>query len=223
MNILTNAPSQSHEHCGSVFNLRIKTDLAAPAKPPARPQGRAHTSVRLRMRLYVGEVAASKSPAVIDTLLGSCVAVCMYDPVLRGGSMNHILLPKCRVGDESPRCGIHAMELLINELMKLGGDRRRFVAKAFGGGNVLGSLKMPSVGEWNAKFVRELLALEGIPLVAERMGGNHAVHLYFRTDTGKATVHTVDGSSLPKIIAAEGSYWKPPCPARSYSGEITLF
>ena len=63
---------------------------------------------------------------------------------------------------------------------------------------------MPSIGEWNAKFVRDFLALEGIPLVAERMGGNHAVHLYLQTDTGKATVHTVDGSILPKIIAAEG-------------------
>jgi len=220
INILTNPRPHATEHCGTVYNLRVKSDLVAAAKPARHS---VHPTVRHRMRLYIGDVAASQSPAVIDTLLGSCVAVCMYDPVLRGGGMNHILLPKCRVGDTSPRCGIHAMELLINELMKLGGDRRRFVAKAFGGGNVLGGLKMPSIGEWNAKFVREFLALEGIPLVAERLGGNHAVHLYFRTDTGKATVHTVDGSSLPKIIAAEVSYWKPPCPTRSYSGEITLF
>jgi hypothetical protein len=71
--------------------------------------------------------------------------------------------------------------------------------------------------------VREFLALEKIPLVAERLGGNHAVHLYFHTDTGKATVHTVDGSSLPKIIYAEGSYSKSSSWDRSFSGEITLF
>ena len=98
------------------------------------------------------------------------------------------------------------MELLINELMKLGGDRRRFIAKAFGGATVLQGMKMPPIGEENARFVREFLAAERIPLLAERLGGNHAVHLYFRTDTGKVTVHTVDGSILPKIIDAERSY-----------------
>jgi len=137
--------------------------------------------------------------------------------------MNHILLPNCRAGETTPRCGVHAMELLINELMKLGGDRRRFVAKAFGGANVLEGMRMPPIGEGNAKFVREFLALEKIPLVAERLGGNHAVHLYFRTDTGRATVHTVDGSSLPKIIDAEGSYSKSPSWGNSLGGEITMF
>ena len=115
------------------------------------------------------------------------------------------------------------MELLINEVMKLGGDRRRFVAKAFGGGNVLPGNNMPPIGERNATFVREFLATERIPLVAERLGGNHAVHLYFRTDTGKATVHTVDGSSLPKVIKAEGAFWRVPATKRDYSGEVTLF
>ncbi|MGD0830935.1 MAG: chemotaxis protein CheD [Terracidiphilus sp.] len=162
-------------------------------------------------------------PVVLDTLLGSCVAVCMYDPALRAGGMNHILLSKCRAGERNPRCGIHAMELLINELMNVGGDRRRFIAKAFGGANVLQGIKMLPVGDSNAKFVREFLATERIPLVAERLGGNHAVHLYFHTDTGKATVHTVDGSSLPKIIDAEGSFSISPCPSKPYYGEITLF
>jgi chemotaxis receptor (MCP) glutamine deamidase CheD len=159
----------------------------------------------------------------MDTLLGSCVTVCIYDPVLRAGGMNHILLPTCRMGDKSPRCGIHAMELLINEVMKLGGDRRRFIAKAFGGASVLQGIKMLPIGDENAKFVRTFLATERIPLVAERLGGTHAVHLYFQTDTGKATVHTVNGSSLPRIIKAESSYLKTPSTDRPFSGEITLF
>jgi chemotaxis protein CheD len=115
------------------------------------------------------------------------------------------------------------MELLINELMKVGGDRRRFVAKAFGGANMLQGVKLPPIGCGNAKFVREFLTTERIPLIAERMGGNHAVHIYFRTDTGKATVRTVDGSALPKIIDAEDSYWKSPLANKPYFGEITLF
>jgi chemotaxis protein CheD len=147
----------------------------------------------------------------------------MYDPALCGGGMNHILLPNCRAGEANPRCGVHAMELLINELMKLGGERRRFIAKAFGGANVLPGIKMPSIGDANARFVRKFLATEKIPLVAERLGGNHAVRLYFRTDTGKATAHTVDGSSLPKIIASERSFSISPCSGKPYYGEITLF
>jgi chemotaxis receptor (MCP) glutamine deamidase CheD len=211
------------QHCSVVQNLRIR-DVPLEAETlqalASRKIRRPHKS---RISLYIGEVAASQRPVVLDTLLGSCVAVCLYDPFLRAGGMNHILLPNCRAGERSARCGVHAMELLINELMKLGGDRRRFVAKAFGGANVIPGIKMPPIGGGNAKFVREFLALEKIPLIAERLGGIHAVHVFFRTDSGKATVHTVDGSRLPKVIDAENRYWKSPSSDKSFGGEITLF
>ncbi len=63
------------------------------------------------------------------------------------------------------------MELLINAIMKEGGDRRKLVAKAFGAGNVVASLQSPTIGEQNATFIRTFLATEGIPLVAQRLGG----------------------------------------------------
>jgi chemotaxis protein CheD len=115
------------------------------------------------------------------------------------------------------------MELLINEVMKLGGDRRRLVAKAFGGANVLEGIRVPPIGEGNARFVREFLALEKIPLIAERLGGTQAVHVYFHTDTGKVTVHTVDGSDLPNVIEEERSYVRLPSSDRSFGDDITLF
>jgi len=211
------------EHCGAVHRLHVRHDLPERPVPRSPLPGRMTPLHKNGVCLYAGDVAASQTPLVFHTLLGSCVAVCLYDPLLRAGGMNHILLPNCRAGDKSARCGIHAMELLINELMKLGGDRRRFVAKAFGGANVLQGISLPPIGERNAEFVREFLALERIPLVAERMGGNHAVHLYFRTDTAKATVHTVDGSILPKVIEEEAGYGNSPFPDKPYSGEITLF
>lgn len=223
MNTSIDTRPRPTEHCGAAFNVRVRSNPDEKGAPQVSASGRLTSLHRHRVSLYVGEVAASKTPVVMSTLLGSCVAVCIYDPAFRAGGMNHILLPTCRAGDRSPRCGIHAMELLINEVMKLGGDRRRFVAKAFGGANVLQGIKMPAVGDGNARFVREFLATERIPLVAERMGGSHAVHLYFRTDSGKATVHTVDGSSLPRIMKAEGSYWKPPATIKPFYGEITLF
>jgi chemotaxis protein CheD len=115
------------------------------------------------------------------------------------------------------------MELLINELMKQGADRRRFVAKAFGGANVLAGLVTATIGDDNARFVREFLSAEKIPLVAERLGGDKAVQVRFSTDTGKAVVHTVDGSRLPKIVHAEATYWRSHLGDVNLSGDITLF
>ena len=188
--------------------------------PPVKIQGEAH---EYRVRVYTGDVAASMRPATLDALLGSCVAVCLYDPRLRAGGMNHILLPGGCQDCTGTRFGVHAMEMLINEMMKQGADRRRFVAKAFGGANVLPGLVTATIGDDNANFVREFLATERIPLIAERLGGNHAVHLHFNTDTGKAVVRTVDGSRLPKIIHAETSYWRSHLADKYVSGEITLF
>jgi len=175
------------------------------------------------VRVYTGDVATSTRPVVMHTLLGSCVAVCLYDPLLLAGGMNHILLPGTRLDDRSTRFGVHAMELLINELMKQGGDRRKFLAKAFGGANIMKRLSAATIGDDNAEFVREFLAAERIPLVAQRLGGDQAVHVYFRTDSGKAMVHSVDGSRLQKIIHAEASYWRSHLDDAKLSGDITLF
>lgn len=223
MSPLVTLQPRAKRHCGAFQYLHVRTDLPDSTLDAHAQSAGARTPHRKWISLYIGEVAASQSPIVLDTLLGSCVAVCLYEPVLRAGGMNHILLPNCGMGDKNPKCGIHAMELLINELMKLGGDRRRFVAKAFGGANVLKGIRILPIGDRNATFVREFLAAERIPLVGERLGGSNAVHLYFRTDTGKATVHSVDGSSLPKIISAERSYSKPLSADKPFGGEITLF
>jgi chemotaxis protein CheD len=138
--------------------------------------------------------------------------------------MNHILVPMsasdCACGS---RCGVHAMELLINALMKLGADRRRLVAKAFGGGNVLPVFRTPTVGELNAKFVREFLKTEKIPLLAERMGGVLAVRVSFHTHTGKAMVSTVDGSRLPELIREETSWYNTSPRQRFPVEEPTIF
>lgn len=209
-------------HCAALERIQVRPNPLHVIDPHGQRARRAGLIGSRRIRLHVGEVTASREPALIDTMLGSCVAVCIYDPILRAGGMNHILLSKCHVDSISPRCGIHAMELLINEVMKLGGDRRRFVAKAFGGANVIAGMKI-LVGDGNASFVREFLATERIPLVAERLGGTHAVHVYFNTDTAKVTVHTLDGSTLPKIVDSERRCFKQPARGNRFGDEITLF
>jgi chemotaxis receptor (MCP) glutamine deamidase CheD len=114
------------------------------------------------------------------------------------------------------------MELLINAIMREGGDRRRLVAKVFGAGNLVASLQSPSIGELNAAFVRGFLALEKIPLVAQRLGGVRPVQVNFRTDTGRASVHTVDGSQLPTILSAEEDY-RCSIAKTGSGGQVTLF
>jgi chemotaxis protein CheD len=175
-------------------------------------------------RVGIGELAASASPAVLHAVLGSCVSVCLYDPVEKIGGINHILIssahPDCCF---AARCGIQAMELLINAMMNLGADRRRFVAKAFGGANVLPNFKPPTVGELNARFVRKFLVTEKIPLLAERLGGTDAVRLSFDTGNGRARVHTVSGVKLPEIVREEDTYYHTDIADRFHIEEPTIF
>jgi chemotaxis protein CheD len=174
-------------------------------------------------RVNIGQVAASAEPFELGTVLGSCVAVCLYDPIRHLGGMNHILLPGKSLKGPCTRYGIHAMEILINDIMQLGGDRKKLIAKAFGGANVIQELKQTPIGDNNVKFVREFLATERIPLVAQRLGGSNAVIVQFRTDTGKATVRNVGGSRLPQVLREEISYKRAHSADIFYTGEITLF
>src|SRR5262245_44710338 len=99
-----------------------------------------HRRLRPEVTLYIGDLRASAEPLLIKTLLGSCIAVTLWDPDTGAGGMNHFMLPRAFTGPgpDSSRFGVHAMDLLIGGVMKAGGDRRRFVAKVFGGGHVLG-------------------------------------------------------------------------------------
>jgi chemotaxis receptor (MCP) glutamine deamidase CheD len=171
----------------------------------------------------VGEIVASAKPMLLKTLLGSCVTACLHDPVAAVGGMNHILLPgSCEGERQLSRCGVHAMELLINAIVGVGGDRRRLVAKVFGGGNVVASLQSPTIGELNVSFIRNFLATEKIPLVGQRLGGKQAVLVNFHTNTGKAVVRTVDGSRLLSILSSESDYRCSLAQANT-GGDITLF
>src|SRR5580658_1230516 len=119
--------------------------------------------------IHIGQILADSKPLAIRTILGSCVSACLYDPITHIGGANHILLPSDELTDPSrleARFGVHAMELLINAMMQLGADRRRLVAKAFGGANVLAGMSSPTVGERNVSFVKDFLKTEGIRLTS---------------------------------------------------------
>jgi chemotaxis protein CheD len=126
--------------------------------------------------LHVGGVHASAEPTVISTLLGSCVAVCLWDAQVGVGGMNHFLLPEPGAGtsldDEPTRFGAHAMDRLIGEMLKLGAAPSRFVVKVFGGASVLAIPgASASIPRANIEFVRSYLAREGLTVAATSVGG----------------------------------------------------
>ncbi|MDX5366859.1 MAG: chemotaxis protein CheD [Alphaproteobacteria bacterium] len=132
-----------------------------------------------------GETYVTKSEdEVLTTVLGSCVSACIRDPLMRVGGMNHFLLPDAdRSGRDSQRYGAHAMELLINKILKRGGLRQRLEAKIFGGANVISS--GAEIGSRNAAFARQYLLDEGIRLVGGDVGGTQARRIQYWPVSGR--------------------------------------
>jgi chemotaxis protein CheD len=140
------------------------------------------------------------------TVLGSCVAACVRDPLLQLGGMNHFMLPEGNVGDGAPaRYGSYAMELLINELLKRGANRRRLEAKVFGGANVLKGFTSNPVGTRNAEFVRQYLQAEHIPVLAEDLCGIHPRKVWFFADTGRVVVQRLPHAHEAEVAATESA------------------
>ncbi len=137
-----------------------------------------------RIVITQGEHAASGDPdVVITTVLGSCVAVCLWDHLARIGGMNHILLASQTERDmRSDMAGMHAMELLINALLKLGATRERLQAKVFGGAQMVSGLS--GIGASNAAFTLDFLARENIACIGRSLGGHQARRLLFWPVTG---------------------------------------
>jgi len=148
-----------------------------------------------RVSIIQGEHKVVAEPGVvITTILGSCIAVCLRDPVTRVGGMNHFLLaePKDDVAlseTEMQRYGVHAMELLINEMMKMGAVRTRLRAQVYGGGNVVAGLG--GIGSNNAAFAHDFLRTEAIEVAYADVGGKSARKLEFMPWEGKARCKAV--------------------------------
>lgn len=138
-------------------------------------------------KVLPGEYFVSNEDLVIMTVLGSCIAACVWDSRLRIGGMNHFMLPE-GAGDTSGRYGSYAMELLINEMVKMGSSREYMQAKVFGGGAVISGFTTMNVGERNTKFVLDYLATERIPIVSKDVLDIYPRKVVFFPVTGKAMV-----------------------------------
>ena len=123
---------------------------------------------------------------VLTTVLGSCVATCLTDPIAGVGGLNHFLLPGDggARGGQATRYGLHAMELLINALLKRGAKLNRLEAKVFGGANTTRSRF--EIGSHNAEFALWFLENEGIALRSRDVGGVRARKLRYWPVSGRA-------------------------------------
>lgn len=145
-----------------------------------------------RVHLVQGEYRVSADPALmLTTLVGSCVAACLYDARARVGGMNHFLLP----GTDAEPFAVHFMELLVNGLLRGGARRDRLCAKLFGGAQAMGGLA--DVGARNAGFARGFLAHEGIRVVGASLGGFAGRRVQFWPATGRARQSLLSPAHVP--------------------------
>ena len=175
------------------------------------------------VKVLPGEYFVSTEELVIMTVLGSCIAACIWDGRARIGGMNHFMLPDGDTGDGSGRYGSFAMELLINEMLKLGARRETMQAKVFGGGQVMAGFTTMNVGERNTQFVQDYLATERIPIVSQDVLDIHPRKVCFFPVTGKALVKRL-AHSHPETLAVQERKGNAVSVAKSNAGgSVDLF
>ena len=172
-----------------------------------------------RVTISPSEYYVTGKPGVISTLLGSCIAACLYDPSRRLIGMNHFMLSNPRYSKTMPlniseagRYGIHAMDLLINAMMKRGTNRHLLRAKIFGGATIMNPDSETDnffcVGQVNCRFILEYLKSEEIPIDAMDIGGDFGRVIHF--SNGDFSVHRrkVDSRRTDKLAQRDRYCWQ---------------
>lgn len=178
-------------------------------------------------KILPGEYYVTTREMVLVTVLGSCVTACIRDRLSGIGGMNHFMLPE-GVNDlsdplsASARYGSFAMELLLNQLAKLGAHRSLLEAKVFGGGNVLPGMTAMNVGGRNAKFVVEFLAREKIRVAAQDLNDNYARKVYFFPKTGRVLLKKLRNLHNDTILQREREYTSR-LKSTPVGGDVELF
>jgi chemotaxis protein CheD len=186
----------------------------------------AFQSASAPVRVLPGEhyVTDDMDEAII-TVLGSCVAACIRDPIAGVGGMNHFMLPQSERGqwgssNASLRYGNFAMERLINDLLVRGAKRENLEIKVFGGANVLNNGSM--IGWKNADFVEEYLGEEGLPIAASHLRGANPRRIHYFVSTGKVQMLELRRSDEITLVASEEHY-EQRLAVPAIEGSIELF
>jgi chemotaxis protein CheD len=177
------------------------------------------------VKILPGQYHAARGDVAITTVLGSCVSTCLWDPAARIGGMNHFMLPGDVAAPDSPwaasaRFGVYAMEVLINDMIKMGADRRRLSAKVFGGAQLLAGFGRLDVGAKNSEFVLQFLKTEGIPVLAQDLQDVYPRKVHFFVATGKVQVKRLSMAPSETVQKREREYLKKLSPR---GGDVEIF
>jgi chemotaxis protein CheD len=175
------------------------------------------------VKVLPGEYFVSNEDLVIMTVLGSCIAACMWDGPAKVGGMNHFMLPEGEGMEGFGRYGSYAMDLLINEMLKMGARRETMQAKIFGGAAVMAGFTTMNVGERNTKFVKDYLAMERIPVVSQDVMDVQPRKVCFFPVTGKALVKRLAIAHPESIVVAERRGNAAVVASSTSGGSVDLF
>ncbi len=136
--------------------------------------------------LYPAALFAESEPHLVDTILGSCVAVCIFDPVKKIGGINHYMLPFWNgTGLASPKYGNIAIQKLVEKMLAMGAQKENLQAKIFGGGEVIETKSNHfKIGERNIEIAEKTLAEMRIKITGKSIGGKQGRKIRFNTETG---------------------------------------
>lgn len=211
--------------------------LKSHSLPPALPgfsaiaRGWDEKNQRCAAKIQSGEFYVSSQGELINTVLGSCISVCIRDVKNAIGGMNHFMLPMDNNQNDSrnlltasARYGNWAMEFLINEILKAGGKKEYFEVKVFGGGQVLADMEFMDIGQRNINFVLSYLKNEKLTIKAQDVGDVYPRKIQYFTDTGVVRLkRIVNLSKDSSLQSRERTYAKSLRNQSNSVGDITLF
>lgn len=174
------------------------------------------------VKVLPGEYFVTHEDMLMVTVLGSCIAACLWDTRARVGGMNHFMLPDGD-GDLSGRYGSYAMELLINELQKKGARRETLQAKVFGGAQVMHRLSSINVGERNTRFVLDYLQTERIALLSQDVLDIYPRKVCYFPATGKAMVKRLAHSHADSLAVQERKGYAATLAKQTAAGSVDIF
>lgn len=177
-----------------------------------------------RVHVVQGEYYVTDDPSIVlTTILGSCVAACMRDPVAGVGGMNHFLLPEGVAASGAPealRYGVHSMELLVNGLLTRGARRDRIETRLFGGARMVQGLT--DIGEKNATFAEDFLRRENLAYLGGSLRGNHGRRVQFWPVAGRMRQMMMGGDEA-RVFEAERKTAVVPVAPPPDTGTVELF
>ncbi len=155
------------------------------------------------LNLQPGELYLTRTPAILRTILGSCVSVTFWSPRLGAGAMCHGVLPRAPQAwplgidpSEGHRYVDFSIRYLAQKFDALGVHREEVEVKVFGGADVLPLLAergdRPTVGALNCDSAVEVLAAEGFTVAASDLGGTRGRRIHFHTGTGVVLVYRLE-------------------------------